>query len=307
MALQYFADHDTRVLGQRLPIGQAVPGTGVVLLDEQQGPDPWRGEIGLASPYLTPGYHGDAALSAACFRIPTDDSQPRLFLSGDLVRRLPDGGLLHTGRRDEQLKIRGIRIEPAEIEAVLRADPLIKDCVVVARDSEPGDKLLVAYVTMRSPVDEHELRGRLRRQLPEYLVPAVFMSLPALPRLPNGKVDRRALPEPAPGAQPTGAGGTATQRNREASRDALVRCVEARGIGIHDDFFALGGHSLLATRLIARVRDAFGLEVPLLALFESPTIAGMADAVERTGARAQEPGMPALTRRPRRAAGSGSG
>jgi acyl carrier protein len=296
LALQYFADHDTRVLGQQLPVGHPVPGIGLRLLNAKQEAPPWRGEIGLSSPFLAAGYLGRLDI--------VSPDQPRLWHTGDLARRLPDGQLLHLGRGDDQLKIRGIRVEPAEIEAVLRADPLIPDCVVVAREVEPGEVTLVAYVTTSPGFDAQALRARLRGELPEYLVPSLFMPLAALPRLANGKVDRHALPDPAPDAPSSRM--TVPPRNEIEERLAALWCgvLKREGIGIHDDFFALGGHSLLATRLIARVRDAFGLEVPLIALFEGPTIAGMADAVERAGARAPEPGPPALVRR--HAAGSDS-
>ena len=120
MGLQYFADHDTRVLGERLPIGAAVPGTTALLLDAAGEPGAWRGELVLASAYLTPGYHGDAALTAERLRADPQDAARRWLLTRDLARRLPDGQLLHAGRRDGQLKIRGMRLEPAEIEAALR-------------------------------------------------------------------------------------------------------------------------------------------------------------------------------------------
>ncbi len=295
MALQYFADHDTRVLGQRLPVGRAVPGIGVRLCNADHGSAPWHGEIALSNPHLAPGYHGRADALA-------DRSGD--WHTGDLARRLPDGQLLHTGRTDDQVKIRGIRIEPAEIEAALRSDPSIHDCIVLARENEPDDAVLVAYVVaVAGRCEAQALRAGLRVLLPEYLVPSRFVPLATLPRLPNGKVDRRALPDPAPDSL---APGVVVPARTELEKRLAVLwsgVLKRAPIGIHDDFFALGGHSLLATRLIARVRDAFGLEVPLVALFEGPTIAGMADAIERAGVRPRDTGLPALTRR-RRAAGS---
>jgi acyl carrier protein len=147
------------------------------------------------------------------------------------------------------------------------------------------------------------LRQALRARLPEYLVPAAFVVLPALPRRPNGKIDEAALPAPAlrPAGIPVPPRNEIEQRLAELWAGVLKR----DQVGVHDDFFALGGHSLLATRLIARIRDAFGLEVPLIALFESPTVAGLAAAVERTAGRSPDPAMPALRRRPRPAAGTG--
>jgi amino acid adenylation domain-containing protein len=296
MAFQYVADHDTRTLGDRLPIGRPVPGNRFVLLDEAGRPDAWKGEVALYSPHLAEGYHGDEALSAA--RFPVRDGE-RWLLTGDLARRLPDGQLLYLGRKDRQVKIRGIRVEPAEIEALL-AEATGEAAVVVAREQDEGTQL-VAYVVTSRPLDEPALRASLRARLPESLVPAAFVPVPALPRLANGKIDLDALP--APDARP--AQLAVPPRNEIEQRLAGLwsGVLKREDIGVHDDFFALGGHSLLATRLIARIRDAFGLEVPLIALFESPTIAGLAVAVERTARTVCDPAMPALRRRARQAAG----
>jgi hypothetical protein len=253
---------------------------------------------------LTTGYHGDDALTKA--RIRTGPDGRRMLLTGDLARRLPDGQLIFEGRQDAQVKLRGMRIEPGEIEAALRAEAPVADCAVIARDDERGERILVAYVAAQAAFDARELRERLRRRLPEYLVPAALVNLPAIPRLVNGKLDRLALPAPVPDA-PSAASAVPPRDAIETRLAALWSRVLGRPvIGVHDDFFALGGHSLLATRLIARIRDAFGLEVPLLALFEGPTIAAMADVVERL-ARAPAPGVPSLRRSARRAAGSGAG
>jgi amino acid adenylation domain-containing protein len=291
MGLQWWADHDTRVLGQRLPVGEAVGEIQARISPEGA----WQGELLLEGEALALGYLNDAALSAE--RFTTNPQGQRQYATGDVVRRLPDGNLLHLGRADRQVKVRGIRIEPAEIEAVLSAQPGLRECLVVPREAAPGEITLVGYVA-GAGLDATVLRTALRQQLPEYAVPELVI-LDALPRRANGKVDLQALPAPQ---QPAPVVSVPARTAIEARLAALwCGVLQRESIGIHDDFFALGGHSLLATRLIARVRDAFALEVPLLALFENPTIAGMAAAVERTAARA-DGAMPALRRQARGAA-----
>jgi amino acid adenylation domain-containing protein len=298
MALQYIADHDSRILGDKLPVGRPVPGNRVVLLDGAGQPNALKGEIALYSPHLAGGYYRDEALSAA--RFPVREGE-RWLLTGDLARRLPGGQLLHLGRKDRQVKLRGIRVEPAEIETVLRG-LTAKDCIVSAREHDEATQF-VAYLVSDTAIDTAALRENLRLRLPEYLIPSAFVTLSVLPRLPNGKVDEKALPPPD--SRP--ASVTMPPRTEIERRLAglWAGVLKRDAIGIHDDFFALGGHSLLATRLIARVRDAFGLEVPLISLFESPTIAGLAAAIERTANLAPDPAMPALRRRPGQTAGTG--
>ncbi|MCK6371129.1 MAG: AMP-binding protein, partial [Gammaproteobacteria bacterium] len=299
MGLQFCADHDTRVVGEGLPVGAAVAGLEAWLLDEQGEPDvsAWRGELGLVGEYLTPGYHGDAELTRRRLRRLPDGRV--LLRTGDLVRRLPGGELLHEGRCDRQVKIRGIRIEPAEVEAALGALLPGVECAVMARADAAGESTLVAYLAETGGgalMAEAELRAGLRARLPESLVPAAFVWLGALPRRANGKLDEAALPAPrAVAAGATLPRGESERRLCEIWSGLLGR----ESVGVHDDFFVLGGHSLLATRLIARVRDAFAVELPLLALFENPTVAGMAEALEHTARRTPSPGLPALRRRVR--------
>jgi amino acid adenylation domain-containing protein len=288
MGLQWWADHDTRVLGQVLPVGTAVGEIHARISPEGA----WQGELILEGAALALGYLNDEALSAERFSA-TARGQRR-YATGDVVRKLPDGQLLHLGRADRQVKVRGMRIEPAEIEAVLAAQPGLSECVVVPREDSPGEIRLLGYVA-GAGLDATVLRTALRQQLPEYAVPELVM-LDGLPRRANGKVDLQALPEP----QQPSAAVPVPARTEIETRLAELWCgvLQRESIGIHDDFFALGGHSLLATRLIARVRDAFCLEVPLLALFENPTIGGMAEALERTAARVERD-IPALRRRAR--------
>ena len=192
------------------------------------------------------------------------------------------------GRRDLQVKVRGFRVELGEVEAALGRLPGVREAVVVARQddpAEPGDRRLVAYVVPvpepadRPALEARDLRDALSAALPAYMVPAAFVLLERLPVTPNHKVDRRALPAPEP--------GRAASRELVPPRDGVEQAIAGiwqrllglDAIGVHDDFFELGGHSLLGTRVLAALREEFGVEVPLRALFESPTIAGLALAV----------------------------
>ncbi|MDV2992203.1 MAG: Tyrocidine synthase 3 [Chroococcidiopsis sp. SAG 2025] len=209
----------------------------------------------------------------------TPDS--RLYKTGDLARYLPDGNIEFLGRIDHQVKIRGFRIELGEVEAVLSQHPEVKDTVVVAREDEPGDRRLVAYVVLHSQqAIASQLRGFLEKKLPQYAIPNHFVILEALPLLPNGKVNRQILPAPDPASaelKPDTAARTPVQQLLAAIWGDVLKLER---VGIHDNFFQLGGHSLLATQVIARVRSAFEIELPLRYLFESPTIAKFSERVE---------------------------
>ena len=198
----------------------------------------------------------------------------RLYRTGDLVRRLADGSLEFRGRVDDQVKIRGFRIEPGEIEAQLLAHPSVQEAVVLAREDRPGEKRLVAYVvgTNGREPDPGRLREHLAAKLPEYMVPSVIVPLEWLPLTANGKVDRRALPAPEAGDYQRGeyvAPRTELERRLCEIWEELLAVGQ---VGIEDNFFDLGGHSLLATQVVSRVRSALGLELPLRALFEHPTV-----------------------------------
>jgi amino acid adenylation domain-containing protein len=312
-ALQYFADHDTRVLGEGLPVGLPVAGVAASVLGADGAPGAWQGELVLATAHLAQGYHGDAALTASRFEAPgagaTAGRAPgRRLRTGDRVRRLPDGQWLHAGRLDRQLQVRGIRVEPAEVEAALRAVAGVADTFVDARAGEDGEAVLVGWIAGPAAPDDEVLRRALRAVLPDALVPARLVRLRELPRLPNGKVDRAALP--AAVAPPAGA----PPRTAAERRLAALWCevLGRESVGVHDDFFALGGHSLAAARLAARLRDAFGVEVPLAALFGHTTVAALAAHVlqlaSQAGAVAGPDGdagvLPAIRRLARRPAGA---
>jgi amino acid adenylation domain-containing protein len=272
-----------------IPIGRPIANTRAYVLDAAQRLQPAGvpGELYLAGPGVTRGYHGRPGLTAERFLPDAFGGPPgaRMYRTGDRARWRPDGTLEFMGRADFQLKVRGFRIEPGEIEAALRQDPTVKDAVVIAVD----DERLVAYLTPRAGkavAAEAALRERLSRTLPDYMVPSAFVALDALPLTPNGKVDRRALPRPD--APP--AGGYVVPRDVTELEVARIWS-EALGVarvGAADDFFRLGGHSLLALRMMARIRERFGRELPLAALFRGPTVAAFAGELRREGADADD-------------------
>jgi amino acid adenylation domain-containing protein len=267
-------------------IGRPIANTQVYLLDGEWQPvaQGLIGELYLSGEGLARGYLNRPELTAERFIPNAFSLQPgaRLYRTGDLGRYLSDGRIEFLGRVDNQVKVRGYRIELGEIEAVLSAHEGIDEAVVSARESETGDKQLVAYyVACRAEVAEEELHAYLQERLPKYMIPAHFVRLTALPLTPNGKVDRKALPEV----------GTETLKQSEgylASRNAVEELLagvwaEVLGrtqVGVLDNFFELGGHSLLATQVVSRVRELFDIELPLRSLFETPTVAGMASQID---------------------------
>jgi acyl carrier protein len=225
----------------------------------------------------------------------------RLYKSGDLARYLPDGNLESLGRIDHQVKIRGFRIEPGEIEAVIRRHPAVAEAVVVAREDTPGEKRLVAYLAPRpeTALSIGDLRDFLKQELPEYMSPAAYVALAALPLTENGKLDRQALP--APEASSESERGYVAPRTQVEQRLAEIwsQVLGVDQVGVHSDFFDLGGHSLLATQVISRARSAFQVELPLRALFEHTTISGLGRKVEQAIEIGRGAQAPPLVRAPR--------
>ncbi|HEX7239391.1 MAG TPA: non-ribosomal peptide synthase/polyketide synthase, partial [Longimicrobiaceae bacterium] len=273
-------DHDGGVVTVGRPLGN----TRVYLLDRHGLPVPAGvpGAMYIGGSGVARGYLDRPELTAGRF-VPDAfgaEAGGRLYDTGDRARFLADGRIEHLGRADEQVKVRGFRIEPGEVEGALLAHPGVQRAVVVARDDRAGGKRLVAYVVPAegAPPSAGELRAWLRGTLPEHMVPSAVVSLETLPLTPSGKVDRRALPEPgdAGAAEPV-APSTPTE---EILAGIWASVLGTERVGAHDDFFALGGHSLLGTRVVARLRDAFGVELPLRALFEAPTVAALAGRVE---------------------------
>lgn len=269
-------------------IGRPINHTRAYVLDAQQQPLPTdvAGVLYLGGDGLSRGYLNRPALTAERF-IPdlfSDECGARLYRTGDVARYLPDGAIEFLGRTDHQVKIRGYRIELGEIEAVLEQHPGVREAVVLAREDEPGDKRLVAYVVPngRQKPTSGELRRLLQEKLPDYMVPSAFVTLEAMPLTPNGKVDRRALPAPAPTRPELERAFVAPRTLVEIKlAEIWAQVLGIEQIGIHDNFFELGGHSLASTQAMLRVLESFQIEMPLLSIFETPTIASLAERVEQ--------------------------
>ncbi|HEX5719284.1 MAG TPA: amino acid adenylation domain-containing protein [Thermoanaerobaculia bacterium] len=266
-------------------IGSPIDNTEIHILDALLQPVPigvtaelWIGGDGLAR-----GYVGQPGLTAVKFLPHPFASRQgeRLYRTGDLARRLPDGRLEHLGRLDHQLKVRGFRIEPGEIEAVLREHPSVRQALVVLREHF-GDRRLVAYVVAESrPALASEIRDLVRTRLPEYMVPSALVLLDAFPLTPSGKVDRRALPAPDRDDHEALRKHIPPRTPIEEILAGLWSDVLGRErVGASDDFFVLGGHSLSATRVVARIREVFSVEFPLRTLFEAPVLSDLAERVE---------------------------
>ncbi|MCF6522532.1 non-ribosomal peptide synthetase [Streptomyces sp. JJ36] len=277
------------------PIGRPVPNATVQVLDAAGRPVPVGvpGELYVGGPGVAAGYLGRPDLTAERFTPDPDRPGGRRYRTGDLVRWLPDGQLEYLGRRDDQVKVRGFRVEPGEIEAVLRTHPGVRDAVVLLREDTPGDPRLTGYVrTEDGRADAGtdaltgELRTLLRDRLPGYMVPAHLVALAGFPRTPSGKTDRAALPRPDAVPLPAGASRTPPATPAEEQVTALfAEVLGTEDVGVHDDFFERGGNSLTATRLHALVRDTWPeARVPLRLLFEHPTPHALAAAVTRRDA-----------------------
>jgi aspartate racemase len=234
------------------------------------------GGVGLALGYLNHPERTAAKFIADPF---SDDPEARLYKTGDMVRRLPDGNLEFIGRIDFQVKIRGFRVELGEIEAVLEKHPSVMQAVVIAREAN-GGKQLAAYVIAAPGAAPGELRDYLKKQLPEYMVPADFVFVESLPLTPNGKVDRRGLPEPGFSGSDLTTGFIAPRNEDETKMARLwAQVLGKQAVGVRDNFFDLGGHSLLALRLTSRVEKDFGRKLTLTALIQAPTVEKMARLV----------------------------
>ncbi|HEU0076346.1 MAG TPA: amino acid adenylation domain-containing protein, partial [Longimicrobiaceae bacterium] len=269
-----------------VPIGRPVANTRCYVLDGRLAPAPVGvpGELYLGGVQVGRGYLGRPGLTAERF-VPDPFGEPRggarLYRTGDLARWLPEGVLEYLGRTDDQVKVRGFRIEPGEIEAVLARHPGVRECAVVAFGASPGETRLAADLVPRGAAPgAAELREHLRGSLPEHMVPSAFVALERLPLTPSGQLDRRALPAPAGGAGRGSAAYVAPRSDVEALLAGIW--AETRGVervGVHDDFFDLGGHSLLAVRVASRVQEAFGVSLALHTLFQSPTVESLSRRV----------------------------
>ncbi|MGK5550584.1 amino acid adenylation domain-containing protein [Actinomadura kijaniata] len=273
-----------------LPIGHPLPGARLYVLDDALRPVPAGvdGELYIAGEGLARGYLNRPGLTAERFVACPFDPGERMYRTGDLVRWTDTGELVFIGRVDHQVKIRGLRVEPGEIEAVLLSQPEVGQAAVIMREDRPGDRRLVAYVVPApgAQADPAAVRREAARTLPGYMVPAAVTVLDALPLTVSGKLDRRALPAPDYGAA---AGGQSPATPDEALLcDLFAQVLGIERIGAEDDFFDLGGHSLLATRLISRVRSELGVEVDIRMVFENPTVRSLSRSLTEAG-RARPP------------------
>jgi amino acid adenylation domain-containing protein len=275
--------------GIPITIGRPIANTRVYVLDDHLQPVPIGvpGELCIGGAGLARGYLNRPELTAERFVRDPFSGEPgvRLYKTGDRVRWLPDGNLEYLGRFDHQVKLRGFRIEPGEVEVALGRHPRVRAAVVLVREDRPGDHRLVAYVVPHAGAapEPAALRAHLEERLPAYMVPSAFVILDALPVTANGKVDRRALPAPS---SPSGAANAPRTPVEEKLAAIWAEVLGVPQVGVRDNFFELGGHSLLAVRLLARIQNAFGVRLSLAGVFDQATIENMAGAVER----ALEPG-----------------
>ena len=300
-----------------LPIGRPIPNARIYLLDQRLLPVPAGspGELYIGGEGVAIGYLDAPGLTAERFVEDPFAAEPgaRLYRTGDLAVYRPDGTLEFLGRVDQQVKLRGVRIEPGEIEAALLEHPAVRRAVVVTREDTPGDVRLAAYAVLgrrasgelsgetdRDPVSTESLRLFLRARLPEVMIPSSYVILDALPTTPNGKVDRKALP--APVAVDTGReeeSETALTPTEEIVAGVWADVLKLEEVGVRDDFFALGGHSLLGTQVILRINEIFQVTIPLRTLFDVPTVEGLSRVVDEAVSARQGGTAPPLQPAPR--------
>ena len=285
--------------GKSIPIGRPIAQTQLYILDAQRKLVPMGavGEIYIGGAGVALGYLNRPELTAERFIESPFTAGQRLYKTGDLGRWLPDGTIEYRGRNDFQVKVRGFRIELGEIEARLAEHPDVHEAVVLAREDSPGDKRLVAYIVTNhhAAPSNDTLRTYLNGVLPEYMVPAAYVTLDAFPLNANGKVERKALPAPDGDAYLSRAYEAPVGEIEQALAQIWSEILKVEQIGRHDHFFELGGHSLLAATQIARIRQVLGVEVPLKELFAQPELAAFAAVVQQAERSAQTPHL-AVTR-----------
>lgn len=271
---------------QAVPIGRPISNTRIYLLDEALEPVPVgeAGELFIGGVGIALGYLNRPELTRQKF-VPdpfSTNSDARLYRTGDMARYRGDGQIEFLGREDDQVKIRGFRVEPGEIEEVLSRHETVREAAVVAREDEPGQKRLVAYIVTAKnhTFRETELREYLKSKLPDYMVPGLIVRLNSMPMTPNGKVDRRNLPEPAAQVEISTATGSDSLQSKVAR---IWQDVLGRPVGLQDNFFEVGGHSLLAAKLMHRIGQLAGKTLPLALLLEAPTIEQLSVAVSKNG------------------------
>ena len=288
-----------------IPVGRPIPGAQAFLFDERMelcAPGQ-AGEVHIRTPYRSLGYYRRDELNAGAFvSNPLTGGGDLLYKTGDLGVMLPDGHFRLLGRKDFQVKIRGMRVEPGEVEAILANLPGVRECAVLAQSDNAGTKRLVAYVAPAEAQDavsqRAALTSALAAALPDYMLPSQLIFLAALPRTPNGKLDRKALPEADFASSDV---PYVAPRDETEERIAAIWCEVLRRerIGVEENFFDVGGHSLLATQVVAKLVAAFSIELPLRALFESATVAALAHRVRSALGEEKQGGADAIVAVPR--------
>ncbi len=278
---------DAQVLSEPVSIGRPIANVRAYVLDRRLDPVPIgvAGELCIAGAGLALGYHNKPALTAQNFITKTFDLglEERLYRTGDIVRYRSDGQLEFLGRSDDQLKIMGYRVEPKEIESTLTRYPGVKEAIVTAFDGENDGRRLAAYVILQagSDVTADELRAYLSRKLPAYMIPATIVFTEQFVRSASGKIDRKALPAPVSSITTADAGAVVARSPIEQRlADIWSEILGAEQIDIHRSFFEVGGHSLSATQVMSRARESFHVDLPLRSIFETPTIAGLANQIQ---------------------------
>jgi amino acid adenylation domain-containing protein len=279
---QYLIDHQTQIEGNTVPVGYSNPGRDILLMDDQGealGYD-LIGDIVIKSRFLSPGYWRNPELTKSKYQVSEDDAKERIYYTGDVGRRAPDGCLYYLGRKDFTTKVRGYRISLPEIENALRDIPLIKDVAVVVRNEQPDEQRLIAYLVLSEPGEPSasNLKQLLGKRLPEHMIPARFVCLEALPQTPNGKVDRRALPDPGRSRPRLEIAFAPPVTETEIVLSQMWReLLLLDEIGMDDNFFDLGGNSLLLTKIQSKLVEILGTEIPVVDMFRFPTIGTLAE------------------------------
>ncbi|HVT95892.1 MAG TPA: non-ribosomal peptide synthetase, partial [Acidobacteriaceae bacterium] len=288
------AAHRVRSGENPILIGRPIANTQMYILDENFQPVPIgvSGELFIAGDGVARGYRGRPELTASRFLADPFDSAGtrRMYRTGDLARYLPDGQIHLLGRTDHQIKLRGHRIEPGEIEAAIERNPYVRQAVVVL-DGQGTSKQLIAYVRYaEASGDVEQIRSWLRERLPEYMVPAILVPLDEFPMTPNGKIDRKRLPSPLTVARETRADSIAARNQTEQRLTELwSEALHVDRPGIRDNFFDLGGHSLLLVQLHARLKREFSSNLAVVDLFRYPTIEALASFLDRSAAATASP------------------
>jgi amino acid adenylation domain-containing protein len=288
----YVIGKDTEIIGEIVPVGYAMPDKEVLLLDNDGQKVGFNqvGEIAVRSRYLSMGYWRRPDLTKAKFLPDPESGDRRIYLTGDLGRMSLDGCLRHLGRKDFQIKIRGLRVDVSEVEKALANHPGVKEAIVTSRQDPSGDAQLVAYFVPSSHLAPtvSGLRNFLQGKLPDYMIPSAFIKLDAIPLTStgSGKVDRRALPDPGKERPDLDTPYVAPRTPVEEEVAKIwTKILALNLVGIHDNFLELGGHSLAATRVVSHVLKTFQVEIPLRSLFEAPTVAEMAAVIVESQAR----------------------